>query len=382
MNKALKRDWIFQLHRYLGLVAGIITAIIGLTGSILVFAPEIERFLVAQKFGKIIPQGNLVNIDQIHTILLAEAAKYPGLKIGALLPPIETPYYQARLWDVQDHLHQIFINPYTGKVMGMFKPGDNIKDTILDLHYELLAGTTGMYLAGIAGLLLLILSITGLVLWPGWRKLIAGFKIKWDGHIKRLHFDLHKVIGIITCIFLAFTAFTGFCWNFWDWSEPVIYAATLSPKPKTDWVSTPIAGQKTLPLSQILAQANQALPGRTVWINLPEGKTGAYSITQIKPGDRPDAFSRTVTLDQYSGRVLHLMDEKTSSLGDHVVNAFWPLHVGTFGGVMTRILYLLVGLAPTALLVTGFVMWWHRRKPKLRKQTLTTSQPTKRQTFV
>jgi uncharacterized iron-regulated membrane protein len=368
MGSNIKRDWIFQLHRYIGLFVGILTAIIGLTGSILVYAPELERFLVAQKFGEVVSQGTTVEIDQVYKTLLTEAAKYPNLKIGALLPPIEAPYYQARLWDTKDHLHQIFINPYTGQAMGMFKPGDNIKDTILDLHYKLLAGDVGIYLAGIVGLLLLILSITGLVLWPGWRKLIAGFKIKWNAHIKRLHFDLHKVIGSIACVFLALTAFTGFCWNFWDWSEPVIYAATLSPKPKTDWTSQSNSGKPPLLLSDILNKANAALPGTTTWINLPEGKTGVFNLTQIKPGDRPDAFSRTVTLDQYSGKVLAIADEKTASLGDQIINSFWPLHVGTFGGNITRVLYLFVGLAPSALLVTGFVMWWHRRKPKPRRQ--------------
>ena len=60
---------------------------------------------------------------------------------------------------------------------------------------------------------MLILSLTGLVLWPGWRKLVTGFKIKWQAHIKRVNFDIHKVVGVVAVVFLAMISFTDFCWN-------------------------------------------------------------------------------------------------------------------------------------------------------------------------
>jgi uncharacterized iron-regulated membrane protein len=59
-----------------------------------------------------------------------------------------------------------------------------------------------MYATGIAGLLLFVMAITGILLWPGWRNFQAGFKIKWNAHIKRRNFDLHKVTGIIAATFL------------------------------------------------------------------------------------------------------------------------------------------------------------------------------------
>ncbi|MEH2463939.1 PepSY-associated TM helix domain-containing protein [Nostoc sp.] len=39
-----------------------------------------------------------------------------------------------------------------------------------------------------------------------------------------------------------------------------------------------------------------------------------------------------------------------------VLNSFEPLHYGTFGGILTRILYVFVGLAPLILFITGFVI--------------------------
>ncbi|WP_228371340.1 PepSY domain-containing protein [Trichormus azollae] len=50
-------DMAFILHYYIRLVVGLIAAIIGLTGSFLIFEPEMEDFLVTCKFGHVNPQG-------------------------------------------------------------------------------------------------------------------------------------------------------------------------------------------------------------------------------------------------------------------------------------------------------------------------------------
>jgi uncharacterized iron-regulated membrane protein len=231
------------------------------------------------------------------------------------------------------------------------------------MHYELLAGQIGIVVAGIAALLLFVLSLTGIMLWPGWRKLVAGFKIKWNAHLKRLNFDLHKVVGIITATFLAMIAFTGFCWNFWEQTEPMIYAATFTPKP-VELVSKAIPGKAALGLTEILHRTETALPGlETTSVSLPDGPTGVFRINRKRPEEINRWGDSTVYLDQYSGEVLQIQDSRTAKLGDRVINSFAPMHYGTFGGIWTRILYVFVGLAPTALLVTGFIMWRYRKQP-------------------
>ncbi len=49
------------------------------------------------------------------------------------------------------------------------------------------------------------------------------------------------------------------------------------------------------------------------------------------------------------------------------MNAFVPMHYGTFGGNLTRILCVFVGLSPTILFITGLVMYRLRR----RRQSVT-----------
>jgi uncharacterized iron-regulated membrane protein len=60
--------------------------------------------------------------------------------------------------------------------------------------------------------------------------------------------------------------------------------------------------------------------------------------------------------------VLRVDDERKAALGDRILNAFTPLHFGTFWGLPSRILYVFVGLAPLILFISGFVMWWYRKR--------------------
>jgi uncharacterized iron-regulated membrane protein len=376
MNSKTIRTITFQLHRYLGLGIGLILVLVGLTGSLLVFHTEIEAALVERQFGTILPQGELISIDQILATMQAEIRDRPDLKIGSIIPPQDATHpYQASIWDEKNQqLNQIFVHPYSGKVLGRILESTSFMQIALRLHYQLAAGDMGTKIVGIAALLLVLLSLTGIVLWPGWRKLTNGFTIKWDAHPQRLNFDLHKVAGIVAATFLLLTALTGFCWNFYEVTTPVIYAATFTPK-QPEPTSKPIANQPATKLSQILQTAESAFPNaKTTWIGLPTKPEEVFTIYKQRPHE-PNAFSNSVYLDQFSGQVVRIEDSQKQRLGDRVLNSFTPLHYGTFGGLPTRILYVFVGLAPLILFVTGSIMWWHQRRRSPSQLTQTTLTP-------
>ncbi|MBW4609150.1 MAG: PepSY domain-containing protein [Hassallia sp. WJT32-NPBG1] len=189
----------FILHRYIGLAVGLLIAFVGLTGSLLIFKPEIGEFLIAQQVGTIVPQEQMVSIDAVLKTAKSASANRPDLKLdGIRLPPTSDSPYEVGLFDATYQLTRIFIHPYTGVVMGCNESDSSFERIVLRLHYGLFLGRNGEIIIGISGLLLFILCVAGLILWPGWRKLITGFKIKWDGHPKRMNFDIHKVVGIIT----------------------------------------------------------------------------------------------------------------------------------------------------------------------------------------
>lgn len=363
MGTIRKRNWIFELHRYLGLLVGSILVIVGLTGSLLVFMPELDAQFIQHRFGTVIPQTQVVPVDQLVETVRATYTNHPDWKVGQVQMLPDHAFYTVRFNRPDETQWEVFVNPYTGKVIGDRQRETAFFSRVLDLHYTLLSGDIGIIIVGITALLLFILSMTGIVLWPGWRKLISGFKIKWNAHPKRLNYDLHKVAGIVTAVFLGLTAFTGFCWNFHDQTYPIIYAATLTPKPP-EVKSTAGNGKLPLSLSEALRQSELALPGAiTTFITLPTLPDAVFEFYKRVPEDSED-FNSYVKLDQYSGKVLDVQDSRVAKLGDRILNSFTPLHYGTFWGLPTRILYVFVGLVPTLLLITGFVMWGYRKQVK------------------
>ena len=201
------------------------------------------------------------------------------------------------------------MNPYTGQIIGDRQWESSWVGIIYELHYKLLAGDTGVLIMGVVALLTLILSITGIVLWPGWRRLIAGFRIKWDANIQRLNFDIHKVAGIFAAIFLAFIGFTGFAWNIPQAKvTDAIHAVTLTPKP-ADPVSKPIPGKQPLALTELLQRADIAFPNaKTTYISFTNKPEEPFSISKKQAQETTKWGGTRISLDQFSGKVLILSD--------------------------------------------------------------------------
>jgi uncharacterized iron-regulated membrane protein len=305
-------------------------------------------------------------LDQL--VAIAKQAQ-PNLTLEGLdLPKQLTEPVTAWWLAPGDKWSSALLNPYTGEFLNTPKiEGDSYSKFLYDVHITLMGGEWGGYVAGIVGLLSTVLCITGIMLWPGWRKLATGFKIKWNAHIKRLNFDLHKVAGIIAAVFLAMAMFTGFIWNYGAWANPLIYALTFSPQPAADVSSQAIAGKSPLPITALLAKASAALPsGNITAISLPTESTGVIRVSK----QLPNQSVVSVSLDQFSGEILKTEgwpDQK--SWGDRVLDSFAPVHFGTFAGEASRIFYVFVGLSPSILLLTGFMMWWHRHRGQSDQQS-------------
>jgi uncharacterized iron-regulated membrane protein len=371
MNTKKFRNLVFSLHRYIGLAVGIILVIVGLTGSLLVFQKEIDAVLVKGGFETVIPQEQTLSLDEIANKINQTYANQPDFKLAQFDLHFDDDIYRVRLRNSEDKDLEVFVNAYTGNILGDRPRENTFFSKVYELHYALFADKIGTIIVGIAALLMCILTVTGLILWSGWRNLISGFKIKWNGRTKRKNYDIHKVVGIIALIGLAFTGFTGFIWNFYEQAEPAIYALTFTPKPPE--VKSTVTGKAPLAISEIVQQANATIPeGKPSFISVPTKPDEVFTVYMKQPQDA-QYFANKVDIDRYSGEVLHVINSKTAKLGDRILNATVPLHYGTFGGNVTRILYVFVGLAPTILFITGLVMYRLRRRPKPiteRKQQL------------
>ncbi|MDF5709473.1 MAG: PepSY-associated TM helix domain-containing protein [Nostoc sp. S4] len=372
MSSKKLRNWIFPLHRYIGLAVGLIAIIAGLTGSLLVFHTEINNFDLQRQIGTITPVGKQLPVEVVLNNVKKTYGEQPEVTFQRItLPTKPNEPMTFALKTKSNDSTQIYVNPYTGVILGNNLQPSLLRkffDIVYQLHFTLLVGDVGgvgFYLVGIVGLLVTILSITGILLWPGWRKLISSFQIKWNAHPKRFNFDVHKVVGLVTAVFLIFTFFTGFCWNFSDFVNPIIYAITFSkPQPNEinpNLMSVPIAGKLPLGLKDQLRTAQAVFPnGMLMKIDFPGQPEDALAFSFKLPQENEGY----VSLEQYSGKVVQVDNSLNislnTSLADRIFISFADLHYGTFWGLPSRIFYLFVGLTPLILLITGLVMWLYR----------------------
>ncbi len=373
MSSQQMRNLLFKCHRYLGLILGVFVAIAGLTGSIAIVLADTWEARTLGQIELVVPQPQKLSFQAIVDRTQAAYPDRKQLQVSKISPTMFSHHPQhspslvtfTSLEQGRSVEQTVMVDPYTGKVLGE-QPKQPLYDAMMALHVNLFSGDVGKTIMGIVGLLGSILTLTGVALWPGWRKLLAGFKIKWNAHPKRLNFDLHKVAGIFASLFLTMALFTGFMWNLSEQTEPILYWATFSQKPVVP-KSTPIVDRSPLQIDELVQKAEAAMPGGAIeTIYIPTETTATFDVSKKYPGDI--SWGRYVMLDRYNGKVLahenplpSWKNSEPDPSGMEVLKAFGPVHFGSWAGSFSRLLYFCVGLMPTILLVTGFKMFRLRR---------------------
>lgn len=367
------RKLALALHRYVGVFAGLLVALSGLTGSLLVFRDEIDA-LLHPELRRVVPGDRSVPLQAVMETL---RQAYPDDRpLYLRLPRAAEGVYE--LWMNAETGRRVYIDPYTGAILGSQLPLHTPMGFLFLLHTQLLGGEAGETVIGLGALLLIALSVTGLLLWwPGWRKLRRGFRVDWRAGWKRLNDDIHKVVGVLATGFLILTAATGAAMVFHVSFERTIYWLTATPASPPPPMSTVHAGTAPLALDLIVRNADRALPGaQTTWISLPLTPEAPVIVRKKFPQELHPNGRTFVALDQYSGAVLQVKNAPKAPLGPRIMNLLYPVHIGRLGGAATRVLQVLVGLTPTVLFVTGWFIWWRKRRTKPRSHRTRPPTPT------
>ncbi|MBW4635494.1 MAG: PepSY domain-containing protein [Iphinoe sp. HA4291-MV1] len=351
------RTLALTIHRSIGILLGLMLLVIALTGSALVFHREIAQAIYPQLM-QVVPQGERLEPEIALNIV---HSAFPNIELyGIDCPRTSFGVYRVILKFGSDEWINVFVNPYSGTILGSQQWGYTLMSFIYNIHLSLLVKEVGEQLVGICGLLFLVLVVSGLVVWPGWRNLSRGFWIRWKAPAPLLTYDFHKVGGFLAAAFLLLIASTGAAMVFSSQFESVTYWLTHTPQP-TPLASTLVAGQAPLPLTQILHAADASLPeGLTTLIFLPHQPDGVFEVGKKLPQDIDYYGSSKVYIDQYSGKVLRVDNALKAPLAAQISNALLSLHNGAYGGLGMRCLYVLIGLVPPALLITGVLMWRNR----------------------
>lgn len=375
--KTRRKLWL-KLHLYLGLSAGAVFVLIGLAGSLSVFGPEIDSMLnpALKKLSGGHAQITYRPLDEIASAaksVIPEQGKpyafvFPDRPDEAVIITYSLPAQALE----QSEWHQVLVNPYNAEVLGqrlMFDAGNPWRGTLMNFfvrfHYTLALGEAGKTLTGIVALLLLFSVSTGLILWwpkPG--KLWQALTIKRHASVERFNFDLHKSAGVYFAILLLVILCSGIRMVFPAYVDDLVNLfSKLTPEPET-LLSTEADHQLPISLVQVRAITDNRFPdGAYKWIFFPQGARGFYRVVKRSPLEinrtRP---SRTLWLDQYSGKIIHERDPLNDSAGDAVLRWLYPLHNGEAFGLPGRILIVLAGLVPLLLYMTGIIRWLQKKR--------------------
>jgi uncharacterized iron-regulated membrane protein len=109
-----------------------------------------------------------------------------------------------------------------------------------------------------------------------------------------------------------------------------------------------------------IARQHAPAGGHVARVVLPSTPTAPFLVMFSDVSPTPlGAMLTPVYLDQYTGALL-TAPSATTTVGDTIMAWVAPLHVGNFAGNGVRLLWMLLGLAPALLFVTGLTMWWTR----------------------
>ena len=114
---------------------------------------------------------------------------------------------------------------------------------------------------------------------------------------------------------------------------------------------------------ELIDRARPAEPDAFVArVVVPAGDEAPFRVlfTDHRPTRLGARHLRTVYLDQYTGERLAAPPAGPRTLGHAVMALVGPVHFGNFGGPGVRLVWLVIGLAPAVLGVTGLVLWWTR----------------------
>lgn len=352
------RRFLLNLHLWAGLVGGVFLILSGITGSLMVFENEIDRAL-NPKLTWVTSGENHLTLTEMKSRL---EEKYPGRAVaGFLIPPRSDIAWGAALQSKTPGSGaplDVTFNPFTGDVLGTESERNNFVRYVHSFHLRLMMGDAGTLLVSLAAVLLLVLSLSGVVLW--WpRKLL---KVNWRSQTNQLNFELHQALGIYLSFFLMIFAITALVIH-WEnaatrMANRIANSADVPPFPRLQPLS---ANSVTLSPDRLLSIAESAAPGaHATWILL---SANPVRIAMKYPEDRTPSGRTNLFIDAYTGNVVFHLNSRSGPLGYRLVK-LWnrEIHTGDIGGLPTRILACVISLTLPVMAVTGPLIWWNRRQ--------------------
>ena len=371
------RKVIGKLHLWLGFSSGLLVLFLALTGCILAFQREIENATQAYRYVDYQPSAQFLPPSRFKQIA---DAQLPGKKSHSVIyqkdKSAQVVYYNF----APEYYYLVYLNPYTGEVIKVKDMSQDFFRIVIMGHYYLwLPPTIGQPILASATLIFVVMLITGIILW--WPKNKAArkqrFSVKWNAVWRRRNYDLHNVLGFYITGVILFIAISGLVMGF-KWVANSVYWTASGGKHLTEFYESfsgaaPKSAAGKLPAMDRLwlkMQPEFRQFTGSMEVHIPENKKSA-----IEVAFNPDTDTYWKTdyryYDQHTFKeieVKHVYGRiAKATAADKLLRMNYDIHVGAIAGLPGKILAFCASLFAGSLPVTGFLIWWGRKK-KAKKE--------------
>ena len=374
-----------KLHLWLSLPFGLIIMTTCLTGALLVFEKEITELVRHDSYT--IPVRKTQSLS-LQSLLERVASETPD---SVQITSITIPSDFRRAYTVglsKPRRAGVLVDPYTGKIVGQ-SGRLPFFTTVRELHRWLLDSMKpdsegifwGRIIVGTSTLLFVCILLTGLFLW--WPKKLKGIgkrlKISLGHGRQRLFTDLHTVGGVYVFVLLLAMAMTGLTWSF-EWYRTGFYkvfGAEMAEVGKGD-KGPKKDKRKDAPREEGAEKAK--LPASYIYWEevvsyVIEVSEADYTEITVKDGEvevplaglgnirAADSFR----FDKKTGQVTEYKAYREVKRDKKLRGWIYSIHTGAWGGLFTRICYVLAALFGASLPLTGYYIFYQRKWGKKRK---------------
>jgi uncharacterized iron-regulated membrane protein len=360
------RRVLHTVHLWIGLVLGAPLVLIGITGSILVFEDELRALSDSQR----------ATPGEAHApseIVAAARAAAPNAKPTSLLLPEEAGAFASVRFAAPGHAPgsrglQVLVDPVSLETSAPRAANSGWLRQMFNLHAQLFVpGRDGRRLAGWFGVAMVVLGISGMVMWwPRRGRWKRAFAVDRRARGPRLLRELHGAVGIwcwlvfmtvsVSSVYLAFPQTVG------DAVRTIIPGRDVrAAAPRV----MPVAGAVPLGVDAAVALARAEIPGGTPrLIALPQRPDQAFRISVAPPGHQHGTPAVTAFVDPWTGGIAEIRDPRGYTFGEKVLAWQHAVHAGDGFGWPWRLLVFVSGLLPALFVGTGISLWLLRRRAR------------------
>ena len=412
----------FQIHWFLGITAGLILSIMGVTGAIYSYEPQILKWMNSDSYTVQVQEQDKLSPAQLYQHFQTQN---PEMKINSITVA-QDPSASSTVNIVKEGArrgYNMMVNPYTAEVLPEIK-GREFFQFVQQLHRNLTVGPVGKQITGACALMLIFFVLSGLYLrWPKRHSVKQWLAVKPQLKGRNFIWDLHAVVGTWVVIFYLILACTGLYWSY-DWWRNGMFkvlgverpqpemqqgqggrggeeqgrsagesrgegqrgsrgegAGERGPQSEGQRENRGEGREKGVDDTVLLTALNKSWAGfqnefndkySTVTFNIPKKADGELklSFTDVEVQHERARNNATYNYQDAAFTSVEMYEDK--KLNEKIMSSMLPVHRGSFFGPIYQFFAMVASLLMPLFFITGWMLYLKRRKQK--KLTLAARQ--------